>query len=132
MRLTLPEKEDVTLPRNPVVILDEIVTELQYLEEAVERKDWEDFIEDRTLQKALERSLEILGEAVKALPLEIQSRHPDIPWSDMARNRDLLIHAYHRVEPAIVWRTVTEHAVPLRPLMEDVLDKEKNGPHKTK
>lgn len=105
-----------------------MVAELRYLEEAVSGVDWEDFIDNRTLQKALERALEVLGEAAKAVPPEIQSRHPEVPWGNIARNRDMLIHAYHRVEPAIVWRTVTEYAVPLLSLMEKTLEEEKARP----
>ncbi|MCB0577110.1 MAG: DUF86 domain-containing protein [Saprospiraceae bacterium] len=33
---------------------------------------------------ALERSLEIIGEAVKQIPLEIRDRYPEIPWKQVA------------------------------------------------
>jgi uncharacterized protein with HEPN domain len=30
-----------------------------------------------------------------------------VNWSDIAKMRDLLVHAYHRVDWNIVWETVT-------------------------
>lgn len=37
---------------------------------------------------------------------EFQKENPEIPWSKMARMRDLLIHAYQRVDLGEVWDTV--------------------------
>ena len=55
------------------------------------------------LQDALIRCLEVLGEAVKRLSLELRQRSPEIPWRGMAGMRDLLIHAYDRVDLEEVW-----------------------------
>jgi len=37
-----------------------------------------------------------IGEAVKGLSLGLRQRYPDVPWSDMARMRDLIGHHYPR------------------------------------
>jgi uncharacterized protein with HEPN domain len=49
----------------------------------------------------------VLGEAVKRLSPEFQQSHPEVNWSDIAKMRDLLVHAYHRVDWKVVWETVT-------------------------
>lgn len=108
--------------------LEDIVEELEYLEEAVEGVDHAEYEEDDTLRRATERSLAIIGEAAKALPDELAERHPDIPWSDMAGMRDLLVHAYHRVDPDIVWETIHEDALPLLPSVQAALDDEPADP----
>jgi uncharacterized protein with HEPN domain len=64
------------------------------------------FLSDRKCQYAVIRCLEVIGEAVKRLSDESQRKYPDIPWSAMARMRDLLIHAYGRVDLNEVWDTV--------------------------
>jgi uncharacterized protein with HEPN domain len=56
------------------------------------------------LQDALIRCLEVLGEAVKHLSPELRDQHRDLPWRGMAGMRDLLIHAYDRVDLEEVWQ----------------------------
>ena len=47
-----------------------------------------------------------IGEAVKALPRELTERRPDVPWSDIARMRDLIGHHYYKLDSEIVRATV--------------------------
>jgi uncharacterized protein with HEPN domain len=67
------------------------------------------FDADPFLQRAAERLLEIIGEAAKAVSDETRARYPDVEWSKAARLRDLLIHGYHRIDPAQVWATAVDH-----------------------
>ncbi|MCP9831962.1 DUF86 domain-containing protein [Synechococcus sp. HJ21-Hayes] len=55
------------------------------------------------LQDALIRCIEVLGEAVKRLSPELREQNSDLPWRGMAGMRDLLIHAYDRVDLDEVW-----------------------------
>jgi uncharacterized protein with HEPN domain len=64
--------------------------------EALERTDY--------LQDALIRCLEVMGEAVKRISPELREQHSDLPWRGMAGMRDLLIHAYDRVDLDEVWQ----------------------------
>ncbi|EYR62727.1 nucleotidyltransferase [Actinotalea ferrariae CF5-4] len=47
-----------------------------------------------------------IGEAVKALPREVKDRQPDVPWSDIARMRDLIAHHYYKLDATIVRATI--------------------------
>lgn len=53
------------------------------------------------------RLLEI-GEAVKALPADLLSAQPSIPWQQIARMRDHLAHRYFDTAYAILQATVDE------------------------
>ncbi len=46
------------------------------------------------------------GEAVKALPTEMLSSQPGIPWSRIARMRDHLAHRYFDTDHAVLRATV--------------------------
>ena len=61
------------------------------------------FDSDIVLRRAVERCLEIMGEAAKAVSVEFAAAHPEVPWSDMAKVRDRLSHHYHRVDPDQLW-----------------------------
>jgi uncharacterized protein with HEPN domain len=55
---------------------------------------------------ALLYRLLVIGEAVKALPAEFVAAEPSVPWSSIARLRDLLAHHYFRVDSEIIRHTI--------------------------
>jgi uncharacterized protein with HEPN domain len=48
------------------------------------------------------RNLEIIGEAASKLDPEFRQAHGEIPWRNIIGTRNLLIHAYDQVDPAIL------------------------------
>ena len=69
------------------------------------------FMGDTKTQEAVLRNFEVIGEAVKRLAPELTAQHPQVPWRRIAGFRDILIHAYDRVDVEEVWNIV-EHDVP--------------------
>ena len=49
----------------------------------------------------------MLGEASKDISLDIKTRFPEVPWKQIAGQRDKLIHNYFGVNLDIVWETIT-------------------------
>lgn len=66
----------------------------------------DDFLADETLKRAVIRSLEIIGEAVKKIPADFKVKWGTIKWKNMAGMRDRLIHDYMGVNYLIVWDVV--------------------------
>jgi uncharacterized protein with HEPN domain len=64
------------------------------------------FLEDPKTQAACIRQLEVVGEAVKRLSDDTKKSYPGVPWRQWAGMRDVLIHAYSRVDPEEVWKTL--------------------------
>lgn len=62
-----------------------------------------------------------IGEAVKALPAELTRARPDVPWSDVARMRDLIGHHYYRLDPEIVRATIGAPLAALRAACDEFL-----------
>lgn len=58
---------------------------------------------DRVVQLAVERLLEMIGEAARALSESARQRHPAVEWRDIVGLRTVLAHHYHRVDPDQVW-----------------------------
>jgi len=71
---------------------------------------------------AVIRALEILGEAAKQIPAEVQSRQPDIPWRDLAGMRDKLIHHYFGVNLTLIWKVVQEDLPLLQPQIKQLIE----------
>jgi uncharacterized protein with HEPN domain len=68
---------------------------------------------DELLGLALERLLEVMGEAANKVSHSTQSAYPMIPWRKMSATRNRLIHAYFDVDYDIVWAIVTIDLPPL-------------------
>ncbi len=75
---------------------------------------------DEMLALALVRLLEIIGEAAKYVPQDIKDAGPTVPWSQIARTRDRLIHGYFNVNLQIVWDIVTDELPPLVKALEAI------------
>lgn len=83
-------------------------------------KDHRSFSEDYLTQDAVVRQLEIIGEATKRISIGLRDLNPDIPWSDMAGMRDILIHDYIDIDIDIVWKTATESIPDLVTLLKNL------------
>jgi uncharacterized protein with HEPN domain len=70
-----------------------------------------DLEEDPILAAALERFIEIIGEAASKVSPETTSLHPEIPWRQVIGMRHRLVHGYASVDHDIVWDVVV-HDLP--------------------
>lgn len=88
---------------------------LEYAHEATQLslgKQRTDLDNDRLLELALTRLLEIIGEAANRVPAETQAQHPDIPWAQIISLRNRLIHGYDAVDLDILWQII-RHDLPV-------------------
>ena len=86
-------------------IYDEII----FIEEHCGNLDFDSFDTDAVLKRAVVRSLEIIGEAVKNIPEEVKKGFPETAWSDISKMRDRLIHHYFGIDYMLVWNVVTAY-----------------------
>ncbi|CAN5901572.1 hypothetical protein BH23ACT11_BH23ACT11_21010 [soil metagenome] len=70
---------------------------------------------------ALTRLLEILGEASAKISPGLKTRHPEVPWRDVADTRNLVVHEYFDVDMEIVKAIIEDDLSPLIEQLEMVL-----------
>ena len=78
--------------------IKDIMQSIILIEEFVEGMDYEEFLHDEKTTSAVIRKLEIIGEAAKHIPARVRQAHSKLPWNEMARMRDKLIHGYFGVD----------------------------------
>lgn len=64
-------------------------------------------------EDAIERNLQIIGEAVNHLPAEIIDVHPGIAWPQIRGFRNILLYQCFGVDVEIVRNVVETHLPPL-------------------
>jgi uncharacterized protein with HEPN domain len=91
------------------IYIEHILNSINSIQEYISGLSLEIFLDDRKTQDAVVRQFEIIGEATKRISSDFQDNHPNIPWSQMAGMRDVLIHDYIDVNFEIVWKTAIEN-----------------------
>lgn len=99
------------MKKDPKVFLAHILESIQLIDDYSKKANQAKFLKNRPLQDAIIRRLEIIGEAVKNLPVAFKAKYPDIPWKQIAGMRDILIHEYFDVDLSLTWKVV-KHELP--------------------
>jgi uncharacterized protein with HEPN domain len=81
---------------------------------------------DRRTRDAILHNLFVLGEAAKAVPLEVRERHPEIEWRSMTGLRDIIGHEYSGLDDEIVWDIVKTELPRLIEQLQPVLRAEED------
>lgn len=64
---------------------------------------------DLLLKSAVERQVEIIGEAARRVTAEFRTAHSEIPWRLVMAQRNVLAHDYGEIDPEKIWRVATIH-----------------------
>jgi len=62
-----------------------------------------EYSENLMLHLAVERAIQIIGEAANRVSPSFQQAHPEIPWRRIVAQRNVLVHEYGDVEHALIW-----------------------------
>ncbi|QDZ41244.1 DUF86 domain-containing protein [Euhalothece natronophila Z-M001] len=79
------------------------------------------FLQNRMMQDAVIRNLEVIGEATKRLSYQIREQYSDVPWRKMTGLRDVLIHDYLEVELEEVWGIVELYLPDLKVRVDEII-----------
>ena len=91
------------------IYLDYVVAEAAVVRAAVDGVDRAAFEADPVLRRAVERSVETIGEALSKARPALEPQAPDLPWREVVGMRNILAHVYWAVDPDIVWEAATIH-----------------------
>jgi uncharacterized protein with HEPN domain len=106
---------------SPREYLQHILDETTFLVDQTRSRTRDDVLQDPVLRRAVVRSIEVIGEAAKQIPLDFRARHPQVEWRLMAGMRDRLIHGYFDVDYDVVWDVAAEEAATLKQQIEQIL-----------
>ncbi|NJL88210.1 MAG: DUF86 domain-containing protein [Leptolyngbyaceae cyanobacterium SM1_1_3] len=82
---------------------------------------YDTYLDSSLVQSAVERQLEILGEAARRLSDEFRQTHSEIDWRRIIGLRNILIHRYDEIRQQTIWETVSSELEPLLTQLESLL-----------
>ena len=94
--------------RDPANLWD-MLEAAERVQRFLENKTFEDFMLDDLLRAAVERNLEIVGEAARRVSEELKREHPEIPWRKIIAQRNVLIHEYDDIDYKEIWQVASFH-----------------------
>jgi len=94
--------------RESKLYLEDILQECYHIRTFVNNVTYEEFTDNIEKVYAVAKAFENIGEAVKNIPSEMTKKYPTIPWSEIAKMRDVLTHHYFGLDDKILWDTIDE------------------------
>ena len=100
--------------REPELTLRQIVEFADEVAALVTTRTREDLETNREFRRALERCVELIGEAATRLPEDWRVKHPEIPWRQIIAMRNVMVHGYDEVANDVLWDVATKDVPALR------------------
>jgi uncharacterized protein with HEPN domain len=109
------------MKRDLGLFLQDILESISKIESFSKGLTKENFSKDELRQSAIMRKLEIIGEAVKNLPISFRNKYPFVDWRSIAGFRDILTHGYFGVNIEKVWNVIKYDMPKLKKNIEKIL-----------
>jgi uncharacterized protein with HEPN domain len=91
------------------------------VESMLEGYDLSAFLADRVMVRAIERSVEILGDSARRVSSTYRKDHTEIPWREIIGQRNILAHEYGQIDHELLYKTATEDIPDLIPILHNLL-----------
>ena len=88
-----------------------------------DKRDFNEYMENKLLRRAIEREIEIIGEAMsRALKID-----PELQIENARRTvdtRNWVIHGYDKIDDVVIWGIITNHLPKLKEDIQKYLENE--------
>lgn len=115
------------MKKDPLIFIEHILECISHIESFMKNISEVSFVKNIEKQSAVIRQIEVIGEAVRNLPLDFKRKYFEISWKEIIGMRDKLMHHYFGINLKIVLKTVLEDLPVLKKqlqkIKEDLEDK---------
>jgi uncharacterized protein with HEPN domain len=108
--------------RYPRARLEHILFHIKGIADTVGGINFDTFTTVYHMERTVERAIEVISEAARALPPDLVAKYPQIEWQKIVAIGNLLRHEYYRVDPATMWDIATVRLPELEPVIIAMLE----------
>jgi len=109
-------------PPEDDVLMRDMLDHARRAHDAIATRSRADLETDPVLAAALERFIEVIGEAASKVSASTRESAPEIPWHQVVGMRNRLVHGYASVDHDIVWDVVSADLPALTGALERLLE----------
>ena len=88
-------------PRTWQERIEDILTYARNVQDFTAGMTFESFLDDPRTIRAVAFEFTTIGEAARAIPVEVQECYKEVPWVKMHGIRNVLVHEYFRLDEEI-------------------------------
>jgi len=108
------------MKRDYKLFIKDILECINKIENFVGEMSFDEFMKDEKTKSAVIRELEVMGEATKNIPKSIRDKYKNLPWSQIAKTRDKIIHFYFGVDYEVIWEVVKKRLPEIKAVIERI------------
>ena len=110
--------------RDWIFRVQDMIDNIDFIKTNLKDVDRDSFSQQDVLRRAIERSFEIIGEAARFIPQDIQQKYSDVEWSDIIGMRHKISHDYLEISPQTLWDIYNNDFFGLEKKLQTILNQE--------
>ena len=103
------------------IYLKDSLEAINKIEKSIKGLSREEFTKSPDIMDATLMRIQVVGESIKKLPLEIKKKYNNIEWSKISKTRDVISHAYSKVNVNIIWDLIKNKLPKLKEQMREII-----------
>jgi uncharacterized protein with HEPN domain len=108
------------MPRRVDHVLHDILEAIERVEDVTRGKTLPEFEKSWQLRWLVQRAIEIISEASRAIPAELTDTEPGVPWASVRGIGNVMRHDYDSLSDPIIWRVVTDELPRLKRAIQNI------------
>lgn len=113
------------MSKDPKILLQHILESVEILQSYLADIGEDQFLKDFEKQDAVERRLQIIGQAIIQLPQEFKDQHTAIEWARIAGLRNRLVHEYLDIDHLLIWNIINKSLPKFKESIQQLIEDKK-------
>jgi uncharacterized protein with HEPN domain len=101
-------------------VIHDILEAIERVEEITRGRSLDDFQASWQLRWLVQRAIEIISEASRAIPDDVANTRPEIPWRKVRGIGNVLRHDYEGLSDRIIWNVAIDELPRLKLAIEAI------------